>query len=124
MSLQSWPGTECSARVGEMMMKTTLSAVLLGLGLAFSVPSFAAVIINTADQKTLETLPGVGPAKAQAIIAHRPYKSKEDLQKVDGLGDTTYKILEPDITARGGSKAAKYGPILLAVERMKQPPAV
>src|SRR3546814_13101349 len=87
MSLQSWPGTECSARVGEMMMKTTLSAVLLGLGLAFSVPSFAAVNINTADQKALETLPGVGPAKAQAIIAHRPYKSKEDLKKVDGIGD-------------------------------------
>src|SRR3546814_12153144 len=83
MSLQSWPGTECSARVGEMMMKTTLSAVLLGLGLAFSVPSFAAVNINTADQKALETLPGVGPAKAQAIIAHRPYKSKEDLKKVE-----------------------------------------
>src|SRR3546814_2709169 len=81
MSLQSWPGTECSARVGEMMMKTTLSAVLLGLGLAFSVPSFAAVNINTADQKALETLPGVGPAKAQAIIAHRPYKSKADLKK-------------------------------------------
>src|SRR3546814_6365663 len=100
-------GAECSGRVGEMMMKTTRSAVLVGWGVAFSVPSFAAVNINTADQKALETLPGVGPAKAQAIIAHRPYKSKEDLKKVDGIGDKTYKILEPEISVGGGSKAAK-----------------
>jgi competence protein ComEA len=87
-------------------MKSTFSAILLGLGLALTMPAFAAVDINTADQKALEKLPGVGPAKAQAIIAHRPYKTKEDLKKVDGIGDKTYKVLEPEITVAGG-KAAK-----------------
>lgn len=84
-------------------MNRTLSAILLGVGLALSAPSFAAVNINTADQKALEKLPGVGPAKAQAIIAHRPYKSKEDIKKVDGIGDKTYKILESEISVGGGS---------------------
>ena len=62
---------------------------------------------STPDQKTLEKLPGIGPAKAQAIIEHRPYKSKEDLKKVDGIGDKTYKMLESEITVGGGAKAAK-----------------
>lgn len=86
-------------------MKTTLSAVLLGLGLALATPSFAAVDINTADQKALEKLPRVGPAKAKAIIAHRPYKTKEDLKKVDGIGDKTYKVLEPEVTVTAGKSA-------------------
>ena len=33
------------------------------------------VDINTADQKTLESLPGVGPKTAQEIIKGRPYKT-------------------------------------------------
>lgn len=82
-------------------MKEIVSAALLGLGLALSTPAFAAVDINTADQKTLEKLPGIGPAKAKEIIAHRPYKTKEDLKKVDGIGEKTYKILEPEITVGG-----------------------
>lgn len=68
-------------------------------------PALAAVDINTADQKTLEKLPGIGPAKAQAIIAGRPYKSKEDLKKVDGIGEKTYKALEAEITV--GTKTSK-----------------
>lgn len=86
-------------------MRTTLSAVLLGLGLVLATPSFAAVDINSADQKALEKLPGVGPAKAKEIIAHRPYKAKEDLKKVDGIGDKTYKMLEPEISVGGGKPA-------------------
>ncbi len=85
-------------------MKGIFSAALLGLGLALSAPVFAAIDINTADQKTLEKLPGIGPAKAKAIIAQRPYKTKEDLKKVDGIGDKTYKLLEPEITVGGGAK--------------------
>lgn len=85
-------------------MKGIFSAALLGLGLALSAPVLAAIDINTADQKTLEKLPGIGPAKAKAIIAQRPYKTKEDLKKVDGIGDKTYKLLEPEITVGGGAK--------------------
>ncbi|NKF23923.1 ComEA family DNA-binding protein [Solimonas marina] len=85
-------------------MKSIVAATLLGIGLAMSAPAFAVTNINTADQKALEKLPGVGPAKAQEIIKHRPYKTKADIQKVDGIGPKTYKMIEPEITVGGPAK--------------------
>src|SRR5579859_2829641 len=43
------------------------------------------VDVNSADVKTLETLPGIGPATAQRIIEGRPYNTLTDLGKVKGL---------------------------------------
>jgi competence ComEA-like helix-hairpin-helix protein len=59
--------------------------------------------VNTADQATLETLPGVGPVIAQEIIAHRPYKSVEDLKKVNGIGDVRYAQIKDQVTVHGRS---------------------
>lgn len=44
------------------------------------------VNLNTADKAALESLPGVGPALADRIIAARPFKSVEDLKNVQGIG--------------------------------------
>lgn len=60
------------------------------------------VNINTADLAQLETLPGIGPSKAQAIIVHRtangPFKSPSDLTNVKGIGEKTYESLANLIT--------------------------
>ena len=52
--------------------------------------AIAGININTADQKTLESLPGIGPAKASAIISYRAdhgdFHSKQELTKVKGIG--------------------------------------
>lgn len=52
------------------------------------------VDINTADAAALEALPGVGPATAAAIVAHReangPFQSVEDLQNVKGIGPSLF----------------------------------
>ena len=47
---------------------------------------------NLADAATLETLPGIGPARAFAIVAareRRPFDRVEDLTRVPGIGPRT-----------------------------------
>lgn len=56
------------------------------------------VNINVADETQLTTLPGIGPAKAKAIIAHRAeqgkFQSIEGLKDVTGIGDKTFEQLK------------------------------
>lgn len=56
------------------------------------------VDLNTADQKTLESLPGVGPKTAQEIIKGRPYKSVDDLSKVKGISKGKMDTLKGMVT--------------------------
>ncbi len=62
----------------------------------------ALVNINTADQTTLETLPGVGPVTAGAIIGWRSenggFSSVTELLEVDGIGEVTLDQLSPLVT--------------------------
>jgi competence ComEA-like helix-hairpin-helix protein len=44
------------------------------------------VNINTATIEELQTLPGIGPAKARLILANRPYQRVDDLAKLQGIG--------------------------------------
>ncbi len=39
----------------------------------------ALIDVNSADERTLDSLPGVGPARAKAIVANRPYTEKQQL---------------------------------------------
>ncbi|HJF12557.1 ComEA family DNA-binding protein, partial [Corynebacterium falsenii] len=60
------------------------------------------VNINTADARLLESLPGVGPATAQAIVAHRdshgPFTSVEQLMEVKGIGPAKFEAIKDAIT--------------------------
>lgn len=56
--------------------------------------------INTASKERLEALPGIGPAKAQAIIDGRPYKTPEDIMKVKGIKQGTFNKIRDNITVR------------------------
>jgi competence protein ComEA len=62
----------------------------------------AIVNINTADETTLETLNGVGPALATAIIQYRtehgPFTSVDQLDDVSGIGPATLEKLRPQVT--------------------------
>lgn len=62
----------------------------------------ALVNVNTAAQAELETLPGVGPVMANAIIewrtTHGGFASVGDLLEVKGIGDATLSRLTPLVT--------------------------
>lgn len=45
--------------------------------------------LNTATATALESLPGIGPSKAAAIVANRPYATVDDLERVPGIGART-----------------------------------
>ena len=51
--------------------------------------------INTATEKELMTVPGIGRAMAIRIIAARPFRSADDLKKVNGIGDKNYAKIRP-----------------------------
>ena len=55
-----------------------------------SAPSSSRVNLNTASVDELDTLPGIGPATAKAIVSHRtrkgPFSRLEDLMAIDGIG--------------------------------------
>ena len=83
----------------------------VGLLMAFGVQA-TPVNINTADTQAIaEALPGIGPAKAQAIIDYRtkhgPFKAKEDLTNVPGIGPATLEKIKGDVLLQdSGSKPA------------------
>jgi len=51
--------------------------------------------INTATEKELTTVPGIGHVMAARIIAARPFRSADDLKRVSGIGDKKYAQLRP-----------------------------
>jgi len=60
------------------------------------------VNLNSADPMLLESLPGIGPATATAIIddrvANGPFRSVDDLDRVAGIGPATVERLRPLVT--------------------------
>lgn len=62
----------------------------------------AVVSINTADQVMLETIPGIGPVTAAAILEHRisigSFDSIDQLLDVTGIGPATLESMRPYVT--------------------------
>lgn len=63
---------------------------------------FGSVNINAANSAQLQTLYGIGPAKAQEILRYRKmhggFKSVDELVNVKGIGEKTMIKLRPQIS--------------------------
>ena len=62
--------------------------------------------LNRADAATLETLPGIGPSRAGAIVAGRPYDRVRDLLRVPGIGRVLLARISPREPYRSRSRRA------------------
>jgi competence protein ComEA len=60
------------------------------------------VDINSASAEELDKLPGVGPARAKAIIEHRPYHGKDDLTNRKIIPENVYNEIKDKIIAHQG----------------------
>jgi len=102
--------------------------VLIGLFTWASV-ACAAVNINTATKTELESIKGIGPVKAQAIIdyraAHGGFKSIDELDKVKGIGKGTLDKIRGDVSLSGNTAPAIARPSVTpaAVATPAKPPA-
>lgn len=58
--------------------------------------------INRAEVWLLDALPGIGPTRAQAIVDYRqengPFRSTDEITRVDGIGTAIYEQIESLIT--------------------------
>lgn len=65
----------------------------------------ALVDINSASEKELESVKGIGPATAKKIVAGRPYKSVDELTKA-GLSAKAVEAIKPLVTVGQGQVTA------------------
>lgn len=77
---------------------------------AAAAPPAGSVDVNTAGADVLDTVPGIGPALAARIIAHReqngPFRSVAGLEAVRGIGPRSIERMRPYLTAGGAVSAA------------------
>ncbi len=76
--------------------------IIMLAALLFCGTSIAAVNLNTATKDDLVALPGIGPAKAQAIVDYRnqhgPFRSIDELRKVKGIGEKLFISIKPELS--------------------------
>lgn len=95
-------GALYSARISEKALQVVYNVSLEDISKQAQKP--LVVDINSADEKTLDELPGVGPATAQSIIEYRqgkgPFRSVDDLEEVTGIGPATLEEIRPFAAVR------------------------
>lgn len=92
------------------------SRVWPALALAVAAHAADPVDINTADVDTLAALPGLGPDKAQAIVAwraaHGDFAAVSELSRIPGIGRATVQTLGARLEVeRDLPPSAQPGPV-------------
>lgn len=76
---------------------STGTAAVAGAAISDSPSGNGKIGINSADQASLETLPGIGPVTAKKIIDNRPYSSLEELLTKKSVSKSVYTKIADSI---------------------------
>ena len=103
-------GLAAAVLASPVLGQTPQTGTATGAPPAAAAPSTAApaqpaaktplVDINTASKEDLDKLPGIGPARAEAIIKNRPYNGKDELRRKKVLPESVYQGIRERIVAR------------------------
>ena len=103
--------------IGIIFTALTIMAIFVT-----SVVAASTVNLNSASQKELEALKGVGPATAKKIIAARPYASVDQLSKA-GLSAKQIDSLKGLVSVSAAPAVAAPAPVSAATSAKKPPAA-
>ncbi len=92
--------------VGAFLMCWVVSESAVSHRLPSAMADASRIDINHASQAELESLFGIGPVYAQAIIAARPFHSAEELSRIRGISPRLVERLSAHIKAAPGQRAA------------------
>ncbi|PYF08788.1 competence protein ComEA [Ureibacillus chungkukjangi] len=92
-------------KIGEEIdQENSIGQVVVSSTAASSSSQGTKIDLNSADEAALTTLPGIGPSKAQAILAFREengsFKTIDDLKNVTGIGEKTFEKLKEFIVVK------------------------
>jgi competence protein ComEA len=98
LALPAWGQTTSPSKTPGS--PTAAAPSTTGKAAAKSQPTGELVDINSASAEELDKLPGIGPARAKAIIANRPYGGKDDLANRKIIPANVYNQIKDKIIAR------------------------
>lgn len=84
----------------------TTTAPPMGSGSSTTTAKAKVIDLNTAGKDELQTLPGIGEARSEAIVKNRPYRSKDELVSKKIVPQNVYDDIKGRIAAVGGSKTS------------------
>jgi competence protein ComEA len=86
-----------------------LATAALAAGAADGPKLVGVVNVNTASVEELQLLPGIGEARAAALVEERKrrggFKSLDELKEVKGIGDASLARLRPHLRLQGKTTA-------------------
>ncbi len=89
------------------------SADIVDIGFHLMAPQLEGTVnINTANEKQLALLPGIGPSTAKKIVSYRSrqkFQQPMNLMRIKGIGRKTFNAVKPYVTVKGDTTLTVAG---------------